>query len=94
MKEINEKEVMTESGETVPYTQLVLATGSLWNGVLALPDTRVEAIEQLRSFRKKLDAAENVLIIGGGAIGVGEHWLSYFISGLCLRLRPQNTPEK
>ncbi|KAF8599297.1 FAD/NAD(P)-binding domain-containing protein [Ceratobasidium sp. AG-I] len=58
-KEINGQEVITESGETVPY-----------NGVLALPNTRAEAIDQFRTFRKKLDAAQNVLIIGGGAIGV------------------------
>ena len=72
-KEINSKEVITESGETVPYAQLVLATGSSWNGALALPDSRVDAVEHLRSFRNKLDAAQNVLIIGGGAVGIGTH---------------------
>ncbi|KAF8599296.1 FAD/NAD-P-binding domain-containing protein [Ceratobasidium sp. AG-I] len=69
-KEINSKEVVTESGETVPYAQLVLATGSIWNGALALPDSRVNAIEHLRTFRNKLDAAQDVLIIGGGAVGI------------------------
>lgn len=70
-KEINSKEVITESGESVPYAQLVLATGSLWNSALALPNSRVDAVEHLRAFRRKLDAAQNVLIIGGGSVGIG-----------------------
>jgi DNA replication protein DnaC len=51
----------------------VLATGSLWNGALALPDSRKEALEQLDAFRKRLDAAKNVVILGGGAVGIGTY---------------------
>ncbi|KAG8697585.1 hypothetical protein FRC09_007762 [Ceratobasidium sp. 395] len=61
--------VTTES-DSIPYEQLILATGSIWNGALALPDTRSAAIEHIRSFRKSLEAAQNVLIVGGGAVGL------------------------
>ncbi|KAG8743414.1 hypothetical protein FRC10_012079 [Ceratobasidium sp. 414] len=61
---------VTTETETIPYEQLVLATGSIWNGALALPDTRSAAIEHLRSFRKSLEAARNVLVVGGGAVGL------------------------
>ncbi|KAG9104673.1 hypothetical protein FRC06_000059 [Ceratobasidium sp. 370] len=69
-KEINSKVVVTVSGESIPYEHLVLATGSLWNSALDLPNSRTDAIEHFRSFRKRLAAAEHVLIIGGGAVGI------------------------
>ncbi|CEL58299.1 Apoptosis-inducing factor 2 OS=Taeniopygia guttata GN=AIFM2 PE=2 SV=1 [Rhizoctonia solani AG-1 IB] len=69
-REINSTEVVTDSGEHIAYSYLVLATGSLWNGALALPDSRKEALEQLDAFRKRLDAAKNVVILGGGAVGI------------------------
>jgi NADH dehydrogenase FAD-containing subunit len=68
---ITSSEVTTES-ESIPYEQLVLATGSIWNGALALPDSRSQAIEHIRSFRRTLEAAQNVLIVGGGAVGLGK----------------------
>lgn len=81
VRRITSTEVITESRERVSYTQLVLATGSLWNGALALPDSRVKAIEHLRAFRKRLEGAESVVIIGGGAVGIGGYSLS---SSVCV----------
>lgn len=72
VKEITKSNVITESMETIPYEHLVLATGSIWKGPLNLPDSREKAIEHFKTFRKKLDAAQHVLIVGGGAVGVGE----------------------
>ncbi|KAG9124873.1 hypothetical protein FRC07_009936 [Ceratobasidium sp. 392] len=69
-KEINSNVVITESGESIPYEHLVLATGSSWNGALDLPNSKAEAVEHFKSFRKRLAAAEHVLIIGGGAVGI------------------------
>ncbi|KAG9118580.1 hypothetical protein FRC07_006846 [Ceratobasidium sp. 392] len=69
-KEINKFEVITESGESIPYEHLVLATGSIWTGPLNLPDSRKEAIEHLRSFKQELKAAQHVLIVGGGSTGL------------------------
>lgn len=72
-KQITPTEVITDSGEHVPYAQLVLATGSLWNGAFALPDSRIEAMEHLRAFRKQLQESNNIVILGGGSIGVGTY---------------------
>ncbi|QRV76818.1 apoptosis-inducing factor 2 [Ceratobasidium sp. AG-Ba] len=69
-KEINSNVVVTESGESVPYEHLVLATGSSWNDALNLPNSRSEAIEHFKSYRKKVSAADHILIIGGGAVGL------------------------
>ncbi|CAE6405149.1 unnamed protein product [Rhizoctonia solani] len=69
-KQITSTEVITESGETIPYEHLILATGSIWNGPLALPEERANAISHLRSFKKQLAAAEHILIVGGGAVGL------------------------
>ncbi|KAG8715020.1 hypothetical protein FRC08_011116, partial [Ceratobasidium sp. 394] len=69
-KEINKLEVITESGESIPYEHLVLATGSIWTGALDLPDSRTEAVKHLRSFKQNLKAAQHVLIVGGGSVGL------------------------
>jgi NADPH-dependent 2,4-dienoyl-CoA reductase/sulfur reductase-like enzyme len=70
-KQITSTHVVTDSGDRIPYAHLVLATGSLWNGALALPDSRVQAMEHLRAFRKQLEGAKNVVVLGGGAVGIG-----------------------
>ncbi|KAG8741142.1 hypothetical protein FRC12_015758 [Ceratobasidium sp. 428] len=69
-KEINKFEVITESGESIPYEHLVLATGTIWTGALDLPDSRKAAVEHLRSFKQELKAAQHVLIVGGGSVGL------------------------
>lgn len=69
-KEINSTEVITESGESIPYEHLVLATGSIWSGPLALPDSREKAVEHFKSFKRDLAAAKHVLIIGGSSSGL------------------------
>ncbi|CAE6436471.1 unnamed protein product, partial [Rhizoctonia solani] len=71
-KQITPTEVVTESGEAIPYEHLVLATGSIWTGPLALPGSREKTIEHFQSFKKQLAAAEHILIVGGGAVGLGE----------------------
>ncbi|KAJ1310822.1 hypothetical protein OPQ81_009341 [Rhizoctonia solani] len=69
-KQITPTEVITESGERITYSHLVLATGSIWNGPLALPDSRKQALEHLNAFRKQLNAAKDIVIVGGGAVGI------------------------
>ncbi|CAE7064550.1 unnamed protein product [Rhizoctonia solani] len=70
VKQITSTEVITESDELIPYEHLVLATGSIWTGPLALPDSRDKATQHFRSFKKQLAAAEHVLIVGGGSVGL------------------------
>ncbi|CUA73635.1 Apoptosis-inducing factor homolog B [Dictyostelium discoideum] [Rhizoctonia solani] len=69
VKEITATAVITETG-SIPYEHLILATGSIWSGALSLPPARVDALEHLRAFRTKLQAARSILIVGGGAVGV------------------------
>ncbi|QRV84866.1 apoptosis-inducing factor A [Ceratobasidium sp. AG-Ba] len=69
-KSISSSEVTTESGESIPYEHLVLATGSIWTGPMDLPDTRVAALKHLRAFKQELKAAKHILIIGGGTSGL------------------------
>ncbi|CAE6418875.1 unnamed protein product, partial [Rhizoctonia solani] len=70
IKQITPAEVITESDEVVPYEHLVLATGSIWTGPLALPDKRDDAVQHFKSFKKQLAAAEHILIVGGGSVGL------------------------
>ncbi|CAE6430605.1 hypothetical protein ACGC1H_001242 [Rhizoctonia solani] len=69
VREITATAVITETG-SIPYEHLILATGSIWHGALSLPPSRVDALECLRAFRSKLQAARSILIVGGGAVGV------------------------
>ncbi|KAB5593020.1 Apoptosis-inducing factor 2 [Ceratobasidium theobromae] len=69
-RQITSTEVITDSGEHIPYAHLVLATGSLWNGALALPESRLQAMEHLRTFRKQLQSSKDIVILGGGAVGI------------------------
>ncbi|KAG8888888.1 hypothetical protein FRB98_006553 [Tulasnella sp. 332] len=68
-------------GRTLAYDWLVLATGTLWEGPLALPQDRERAREWINDWHAKLAEAKDIVIIGGGAVGIefsGEirHFLS------------------
>ncbi|KDQ14039.1 hypothetical protein BOTBODRAFT_110675 [Botryobasidium botryosum FD-172 SS1] len=62
--------VELESGETVPYDFLVLATGSKWEGFLDYPIDRSEAVKLVNSWRQKFANAGEVVIVGGGSVGI------------------------
>ena len=63
--------VTLASGETVDYSILVLATGSNWEGPLAIPDGKAELDKWVKTWRSKFEKAEDILLVGGGAVGVG-----------------------
>jgi NADH dehydrogenase FAD-containing subunit len=63
--------VTLASGETVDYSILVLATGSNWQGPLAIPDGKAELDKWAKIWRSKFEKAEDILLVGGGAVGVG-----------------------
>ena len=74
--ETSDKKVSLENGEEINYDKLVLATGS--NPVM-IPIKGVELdgvyqikkdIEYLENLREKITEAKNIVIIGGGFIGV------------------------
>jgi NADPH-dependent 2,4-dienoyl-CoA reductase/sulfur reductase-like enzyme len=77
---ITPAEVITDR-EPVPYEFLVLAMGSTWDGPLNLPPAKVDAAEAVLVQRAQYRSARSVLIVGGGAVGIGAsdsciHWLS------------------
>lgn len=49
---------------------LVLATGSKWSGPIDLPDGEADLRQFVSQWRDKFKAAEDIVIIGGGAVGV------------------------
>ena len=65
-------EVVLENGERVPYAALVLATGSRWPDFMELPRTDSETKAHLGSWRDAFKGAKHVVVVGGGAVGIGE----------------------
>ncbi|KAH6916250.1 hypothetical protein BKA70DRAFT_1255135 [Coprinopsis sp. MPI-PUGE-AT-0042] len=64
-------DVLLEGGEKISYSVLILATGSTWNGPLDIPEADSEAAKaHLDSWRHKFSNAKNVVLIGGGAVGL------------------------
>ncbi|KAI8489718.1 Apoptosis-inducing factor 2 [Branchiostoma belcheri] len=67
-----EKTVVLASGETVKYSHLVLATGSTGPFPGKSPDeltSIAEVTEKSEAVLKLVQAAKNIVIIGGGAVG-------------------------
>jgi 3-phenylpropionate/trans-cinnamate dioxygenase ferredoxin reductase component len=70
-----EREVMLEDGSTVNYDYLVIATGA-HNRTLPVPGADLPGVWSLRrideaeGLRRGLDTASNVVIVGGGFIGL------------------------
>jgi apoptosis-inducing factor 2 len=61
-----------EGGEKINWDILVIATGSKWEGPSALPFTKNEIKEHFGGWRNRIGKANNVIIAGGGAVGVGK----------------------
>ena len=49
---------------------LVLATGSKWSGPIDLPDDEADLRQFVSQWREKFRAAPDIVIVGGGAVGV------------------------
>lgn len=62
--------VVLSDGQEVPYDYLVLATGKKWGEPNDVPDYRAAAIEQMKIYRDRVAAAKEILVIGGGAVGI------------------------
>lgn len=62
--------VVLEGGEKIKWDSLIIATGSAWQGPLAFPDA--DALPaHLRQWRERVKAAQDIFIVGGGAVGIG-----------------------
>jgi NADPH-dependent 2,4-dienoyl-CoA reductase/sulfur reductase-like enzyme len=64
--------VVLADGETLDYSVLVLATGSTWEGPLNMPDSQEDELAAIKASRKQFEKANNIVLVGGGAIGIGE----------------------
>ncbi|KAF8178481.1 hypothetical protein BJ912DRAFT_983962 [Pholiota molesta] len=62
--------VVLDNGEKVEYSILILAPGTRWEGPLDLPNTKAEAVEVINSWRSRFAKAENIVLVGGGAVGL------------------------
>ncbi|GJC81214.1 Fe-regulated protein 8 [Colletotrichum liriopes] len=63
---ITEKTVTIQgTGEEIPYSYMVIATGS---GVGST--SKAEGVQLLQSFQQRIRAATNLVVVGGGAAGV------------------------
>lgn len=64
--------LVLDNDEKVEYSILILATGTLWDGPLALPNTKAAAVGVVNSWREKIAKANDIVLVGGGSIGLGE----------------------
>ena len=63
--------VVLKTGEQIAYDVLAVATGSTWQGLLAFPDKQALYEEHIQLWREKFEKAQNIVIVGGGAVGIG-----------------------
>ena len=63
--------VVLESGEKVEYDILVLAPGNTWSGPLDFPDGKEAVLEHIHQWQEKFASAKSVVMVGGGAVGIG-----------------------
>ena len=64
--------VELNNGESVDYSILILATGSRWAGPVAFGTTKSQILDSVNSWRTKFADAQDIVFVGGGAIGLGE----------------------
>ena len=55
---------------TLVSLTLVLATGSKWSGPINLPDNEADLRQFASQWRERFKAAEDIVVVGGGAVGV------------------------
>ncbi|EKM48752.1 uncharacterized protein PHACADRAFT_179428 [Phanerochaete carnosa HHB-10118-sp] len=58
------------NGDRLEYAALILATGSKWPGLIDYGDSNEEVHENIRIWRERFAQAKNVVIAGGGAVGI------------------------
>ncbi|KIO28783.1 hypothetical protein M407DRAFT_242857 [Tulasnella calospora MUT 4182] len=61
--------VNLDDGKKLPYDYLVIASGTSWEGPLAIPKTVEENDKWIAEWREKFVKANDIVILGGGAVG-------------------------
>ncbi|KDR68432.1 hypothetical protein GALMADRAFT_78581 [Galerina marginata CBS 339.88] len=62
--------VILRGGEEVAYDVLAVATGSAWEGLVSFPDEENLYKEHIALWRNKFETAQDIIIVGGGAVGI------------------------
>ncbi|KAF8156668.1 hypothetical protein B0H34DRAFT_798071 [Crassisporium funariophilum] len=62
--------VVLKGGEQLFYDVLVISTGSVWSGHLAFPNDPEHVKAHIKAWRNKIEDAKDVVIVGGGAVGI------------------------
>jgi apoptosis-inducing factor 2 len=70
--------VILDTGDEVLYDVVVVATGSSWEGLVDFPNDERLYKEFIEEWRNKFENANDVVIVGGGAVGIGEVCVSCF----------------
>jgi hypothetical protein len=67
------------------YSILVLTQGALWSGPTGFPRSDAEVKEHIKNLQTKFAKAQNIVLVGGGAVGFGMSTLSDNFSSLMKR---------
>ncbi|RBR15622.1 uncharacterized protein FIESC28_07263 [Fusarium coffeatum] len=69
--DVTESHVNTAGGVSLPYEYLIIATGAAQPppGRL-IADTKEDGIKELKGYQQRIEKADRVAVIGGGAVGV------------------------
>ena len=69
-------QVKLSTGETVDYEVLLLATGNIWTGPVAIPATSQEEVKKhLDLWRGRIEKAKSIVLVGGGIVGAGKSFV-------------------
>ena len=60
-----------DNGDKVDYSVLVLASGTTYEGPFSIPDTKSGAVAFITSWRERFAKANDIVLVGGGAVGLG-----------------------
>jgi hypothetical protein len=63
--------VLLHGGAHVQFDVLAVATGSSWKGLVSFPDEEIAYKAHIELWRGKFAMAQHILIVGGGAVGIG-----------------------
>jgi NAD(P)H-nitrite reductase large subunit len=68
--------VVLENGNKIDFSVLVLTPGSIWEGPLNFPDNKEEHLDWINTWRTKFGEADDIVLVGGGAVGLGKYCVS------------------
>lgn len=63
--------LVLQSGKRIEYAALALACGFLWSGPLDFPYVDEDIRAHIKQWRKMYADASHVVLVGGGAVGIG-----------------------